>query len=1304
MRDPGPSGLLPRRNQEQEEMAERPGTDEKREIDGRSERENEVETDDVSETMELEDLTSERLERAVGKNLAAVLTKATMQAKLSVKKTGEINETPKAGTWLPAPIQLAPQETPTRDAVLAAPRLKAPTSSEIRRESKPNSERVNKRKTLLSPEKDELEKRPRKIDTMEELMCLVRERIETYVRTKVQGIKKEERPNTDRKVKTFTDSLMRSTDRLEREIVEAIEESFATQKEKIEARCRVTPRCTCERSTQTEKLRGPRSQEGAAQAEEIREKFISLKTVEDMAELAETEWPRDTCSRVSTTKTGIMSNRSTKILIVDPEDKEQRTTNVLEQLEKSSPAIRGVRSLDDGEVASTETNTPSALMRDFGDRVETERRTLIIGKSRGMAKTCDMIEVIQKIALRADLLRTKEDEKILIQIPSTWDAVLTQKLLEICWNRNDIGSHAEISMKTRRTKNTDRAKTNNDPEWKKQRSRNTQGSVIIGIQNESFAEVLMKLRKEVDMESLGVDIRGVKQTEQGLKLRVRERRTGGQTRLAQYIEEHMSMKTHVRVPAQNTILAIYNMDLATSEEEIERTLRKTISLRAETPIKVEKIRTNEKGQRSALVRLARPDADRLLRLERIKIGWEICRIREWQTVAVCYRCQEIGHRAHECKEKETKAKVCYKCGKEGHLTKACEETEVFCQNCQAEGHSKTRAAHAALEMHVQNHGIDICILSEVNKKISEAYGKRDEGWLADETGDSAIWITGVGPQLRVRNSTTSQGLTHVELEDGPHLASCYFSPNKSDEEFVDYLESIQDLIRDKQMYAWIIAGDFNAASCTWGSRRTSRRGYELEEFAATNNLSILNDGESPTFTKGVLQSFIDISLTNRPELVEYWSVKESTEMISDHQPIELHFRTGRQARGEQQPYQKKWRGRDLCRQEFFSKVDSACQEAKDRKTIVDDKFVSELLSAACSASAPQHSSHLRKKKPVYWWTKDIGEARRRCIHARRLFTRARKRAQDNPVGVEVLRTAYKAARDSYQSEILKSKRQKWKELCESVKNDIWGLPYQIIREKIGRRRLKIPREKTDKAIAELFPKGTPFERPKFLVNPTEIPKITTQEVRAAAEKLATGKANGADGIPPEAVKLLMSRWPEIFAEMVDNILATGDFPERWKTAQLILIPKLGKKDAYRPICLLDTTAKAVESILNRRLQEELQDKGALSDSQYGFRPKRSTITALENVYDAVNMELQKPPWRRARTLIVLLDVKNAFNSVEWSVILKNLRSKGISEYLQRTLSSYLKDRHIIDEDGRRHGMTAGVPQGSVLGPTLWNIA
>ena len=139
------------------------------------------------------------------------------------------------------------------------------------------------------------------------------------------------------------------------------------------------------------------------------------------------------------------------------------------------------------------------------------------------------------------------------------------------------------------------------------------------------------------------------------------------------------------------------------------------------------------------------------------------------------------------------------------------------------------------------------------------------------------------------------------------------------------------------------------------------------------------------------------------------------------------------------------------------------------------------------------------------------------------------------------------------------------------------------------------------------------------------------------------------------------------------------------------------------MCLLSTLAKAVETIVNRRLQEELEKKKLLSDRQYGFRQGRSTLMAIECLMKSVEADHGRFGVRREMVLLILLDVKDALNSVEWRAILEALQDKGIPAYLRRLVSSYLQTRS-VKEGNAGYPMSAGVPQGSVLGPTLWNIA
>lgn len=113
---------------------------------------------------------------------------------------------------------------------------------------------------------------------------------------------------------------------------------------------------------------------------------------------------------------------------------------------------------------------------------------------------------------------------------------------------------------------------------------------------------------------------------------------------------------------------------------------------------------------------------------------------------------------------------------------------------------------------------------------------------------------------------------------------------------------------------------------------------------------------------------------------------------------------------------------------------------------------------------------------------------------------------------------------------------------------------------------------------------------------------------------------------------------------------------------------------------------------------------ALSDRQFGFRPGKSTVDALDSVASFIYYWTKKNYF----AISVVLDVRNAFNSIPWPTIRNAFERKAFPPYLRRTLDDYLNNRMIeYPVRGGRvetRNISCGVPQGSVLGPLLWNIA
>ena len=171
-------------------------------------------------------------------------------------------------------------------------------------------------------------------------------------------------------------------------------------------------------------------------------------------------------------------------------------------------------------------------------------------------------------------------------------------------------------------------------------------------------------------------------------------------------------------------------------------------------------------------------------------------------------------------------------------------------------------------------------------------------------------------------------------------------------------------------------------------------------------------------------------------------------------------------------------------------------------------------------------------------------------------------------------------------------------------------------------------------------------------------------------------------------------------------LSGASIPAIWKSASIIAIPKPGKSPSlgpsYRPISLLCPAVKVLERLFLPHLTASLP----LADSQHGFRPLRSTTTALLPLVQtiAVGFNQRKPP---TRTSIMAIDLSKAFDTVPHPQLISQLASSPLHPNLVRWLSCYLKGR--TAKCSFRHSLSssrhvpAGVPQGSVISPSLFNF-
>ena len=130
-------------------------------------------------------------------------------------------------------------------------------------------------------------------------------------------------------------------------------------------------------------------------------------------------------------------------------------------------------------------------------------------------------------------------------------------------------------------------------------------------------------------------------------------------------------------------------------------------------------------------------------------------------------------------------------------------------------------------------------------------------------------------------------------------------------------------------------------------------------------------------------------------------------------------------------------------------------------------------------------------------------------------------------------------------------------------------------------------------------------------------------------------------------------------------------------------------------------SKVFEKLVNNRIVDHLKRCGLLSDSQYGFRSSRSTADLLTVVSDGIAGTFNSSGATRAGAL----DISKAFDRVWHAGLLHKLKSYSISCQMFGLISSFLSNRQLqVVLDGKssqEYPVNAAVPQGSILGPTLF---
>jgi hypothetical protein len=218
--------------------------------------------------------------------------------------------------------------------------------------------------------------------------------------------------------------------------------------------------------------------------------------------------------------------------------------------------------------------------------------------------------------------------------------------------------------------------------------------------------------------------------------------------------------------------------------------------------------------------------------------------------------------------------------------------------------------------------------------------------------------------------------------------------------------------------------------------------------------------------------------------------------------------------------------------------------------------------------------------------------------------------------------------------------------------------------------------------------------------------VTLDETRKLIENIDIKKSFGHDYIHPLLLKSAVNVVTEPLTHLFNLSLSQSVFPDNLKIAKVIPVFKGGDPsdvNNYRPISVLPILSKLLERLVNNRLVEFFEKNELFSQIQHGFRSNTNTADAITELVNEIQNSLDKSKY----TAGVFLDLKKAFDTVSHEVLLKKLDFYGIRGTSKNLIASYLNNRkqfvQISNTKSKTKIIKCGVPQGSILGPTLFLI-
>ena len=558
------------------------------------------------------------------------------------------------------------------------------------------------------------------------------------------------------------------------------------------------------------------------------------------------------------------------------------------------------------------------------------------------------------------------------------------------------------------------------------------------------------------------------------------------------------------------------------------------------------------------------------------------------------------------------------------------------------------------------------------------------------------------------------------------ISTIYFPGSNNPNVLADFKNDIRTLssLHDNHL----ITGDFNCRHSFWGCQRSNAAGRILYDEMCNNQFLIFHPNEPTHYpdngrTPSVLDFFL-IKGSFHPDEINVHNT-----LHSDHLPVICdlsstleHYSSLNMTRDYEHADWNLFAA--LVRRELSyhsilitarSDIDNAIQFLSDAILLAFNQSVPLKQKSFNSLTISQEVKDLISQRNII---------RRRLQRSRNELERSYLRSMRNDLQTRIDHAMSGLRNDRFNQSLHRindsksSPNKKLFQICKFFKNGSRRLPF--LRQ--GNQRLVTDDERCE-ALANHFESVHQYNHSESTtsrlvkrsietiqgasIDNTQVPTITLDDVRSTTRTLNSFKAPGPDSIFNVCLKKLPIEGFALLTIIFNACLLYSYFPDAWKQANVSSVLKPGKPSnlatSYRPISLLSVLGKLFEKLILPHFQTHIEDCDLLPQFQFGFRKGRSTIHQLLRVTKNIRRQINN----RKSVGLLSIDLQAAFDTVWHNALLHKMLAYNFPIYIIKLTKSYLENRFfrvkISNHFSSPRTVSAGVPQGGVLSPILFNI-